>query len=160
MSNYRLAIADSFDMDSIALNALALLRESFDRAPKSAVRASGLPHSDRYMRMLLTGEKPIAMHIFVRLLNVVRERGDRKGVGCGRERVRRILAALAAPFGLDVVNRADRPTKDPKTEALEAAAAVGDVFQKLHANAPEADIEGAVVRATDELQDVAKAVRS
>jgi len=162
------AVSSSFRIDGTALayqpaatqqvvmGVLAQIKDSID----GRRHAIGDLYARRYRDLMLAGEKPMPLHFFVHLLSVVHRLGEKKNAGQGRECVRRILAILAAPFGLDVVIRGDRPTKDRNSEALEAAAAVGDVFQKLQTNASAAEIEGAVVRATDELHDVVKAVRS
>ena len=96
---------------------------------------------------------------FVHLLSVIFRLGEKKATGVGRERVRQILAAIARPFGLQVIPFDDGPTKDVNAETIEAGAAVGHVFDAVNRKAPPCEIERHVVRATDELQDIAQAVK-
>lgn len=75
-------------------------------------------HSERYVRQQIAGEKPMALTFFLTLLAAVEKLGDREEQGAGREWVRRILDALAKPFGLEVVPRRDEEPKEELTSAL------------------------------------------
>jgi hypothetical protein len=100
--------------------------------------------------------RPLSIDRFIRLLFIVE-----------RETVRRIFQVIVRPFGLDVVPSGDRPTKDVKSEIIEAAGACGRAFAAVDraiadgvVTADErAELEADVQNAKAQLDDVLKVLR-
>ncbi len=135
--------------DAATAEALAIARAEFKRRPRSLMRAMGLECSTAYVRQLFTDHADLHMRRYRRLLSAI-----------SRESACASLQAFVRDLRLKVSLEADDVVKDVQTEGIEAAAAVGEVFQKLNAKAPADQIEIAVARAEDELSDIAQAVRS
>jgi hypothetical protein len=115
--------------EDVVAAALAPLRDAFHRKPKSAHRIT--EHSERYNRQLLDGTRAISLLTFVRFL-FASYRPDSPAECDSREFIRRILDAIARPFGLTVVPAENRPVSDVKTEVVEANDACARAFVAVH----------------------------
>jgi hypothetical protein len=144
--------------EQIIAEALSILRgaKSIYRRPKSVNRALNADHSDGYIQQLLSGVRPLSLDRFIRLLFIVE-----------RETVRRIFQVIVRPFGLDVVPSGDRPTKDVKSEIIEAAGACGRAFAAVDRAVADgivtaeerSELEAELQNAKVQLDDVLKVLR-
>ena len=128
--------------DAATAAALSVVHQAFVGKPSTVARILDTNHSAVYYRLMLIGDKPMPLHLFVRLLLALDE-----------ETARQALQEIASQLGLDVVLRSSAKVADYKTEVIEAAAACGIAFAKFN----EAAADGRVT--DDERREVAAAVR-
>lgn len=143
-------------VEQIVADLLESLRAALARQ-HHRIRSS---HSIRYINQLMTGDRPMPVSFLVSALMAAERLG-------GRELVRRILEALARPFGLTVVPRVDRPTTDARTEEQQASRAAcralitfADVTSDhVITDSERHALASAVIAAQQELSDLVEVTR-
>lgn len=139
--------------DAATVAALSVVHDAYSGRPATVARVLDTDHTDVYNNQLLNGDRPIPLHLFIRLL-----------LALPIETARQSLQAIGNALGLDVVLRSDARVADVKSEAVEASAACGIAFATVHSaikdgavtDEEKVQIAGAVREAQRQLDDLTR----
>jgi hypothetical protein len=139
--------------DAATAAALSVVREHFTGRPTTVARILDTGHSEVYNRLMLLGEKPMPLHLFVRLL-----------LALPTETARQAVQEIGYRLGLVVTLESDANVSDVKSEAVEASAACGIAFATVHSAIKDGSVSddervriaGAVREAQRQLDDLTR----
>jgi sulfite reductase beta subunit-like hemoprotein len=155
-SSYGLVRSLPVEGDAATAAALSVVREHFTGRPTTVARILDTGHSEVYNRLMLIGEKPMPLHLFVRLL-----------LALPTEKARQAVQEIGSHLGLVVSLESSSSVADVKSEALEASAACGSAFATVHramldsviSDEERVEVHGVVREAQRQLDDLTRVVR-
>jgi hypothetical protein len=155
-SSYGLVRSLPVEGDAATAAALSVVREHFTGRPATVARILDTGHSEVYNRLMLLGEKPMPLHLFVRLL-----------LALPTEKARQAVQEIGSHLELDVTPRAAVQTKAAELEAIDVAAAFGHVMDRFRAVVADrrvtdeeiAAVESAAAETKKEIDELLQAVR-